>query len=139
MKRGGVLLFLLTLAGSLSAVAGRGDVIHMKDGRIYIGKVVTASAGGVTVEAQGRTFTVDQMDILKTDENISALKELPIEVVLNDGSVIKGTVSDYDEEVGFLIDLEIGSLTVPPGSVRRIENPEQRNYYNGYLTESTKR
>jgi hypothetical protein len=132
IKRAGALLFLWTLVGLLSAVVGRGDVIHMKDGRIYIGKVVTASAEGVTVEAQGRTFTVDQMDILKTDEDISALSEVPIEVILNDGSVIKGIVSDYDEEVGFLIDLEIGSLTVPSGSIRRIEDPEQRNYYNGY-------
>jgi hypothetical protein len=104
----------------------------MKDGRIYIGEVVAASAGGVTLEVHGKKFTVDQTDILKTDEDISALKELPIEVVLNDGSVIKGVVSDYDEEVGFLIDLDLGSLTVPPGSIRRIEDPAQRNYFNGY-------
>jgi hypothetical protein len=82
----------------------------------------------MTVEARGRTFTVDQMDILKTDEDISAPRELPIKVVLNDGSLIKGIVSDYKEEVGFLIDLEIGSLTVPPGSIRRLEERERRNY-----------
>jgi hypothetical protein len=120
------------LGGFIFAGVGYADIIHMKDGQIFIGKLVTASAGGMTIQANGRKFTIDQTDILKTEEDISALKEIPIEVVLNDGSVFKGVVADYDEEVGFLVALELGSLTVPPGSIRRIEDPEQRNYYNGY-------
>jgi opacity protein-like surface antigen len=132
MKCMGALCFLCAVGGFLSAGDGQADVIRMKNGQIFVGEVVTTNAGGVMLEAHGRKFTVDQADILKTEEDISALKELPVEIILKDGSVIKGIVSDYDEEVGFLVAVELGSLTIPSGSVRQLEDPEQRNYFNGY-------
>ena len=120
-------MFLFACAGRLYP-----DVIRMRDGKIYFGKVMTADSSGLTFEVTGKKITVDQSDILKTESDYTSFQNQQVEVILKDGSVIKGKIKDYDEEVGFLVDIEFGSLTVPRESLEVIEDPVQRNYYNGF-------
>ena len=109
-----------------------GDVLYLKDGRVYFGNPVSADAGGITFDVFGEMITIDQSEILRTENDPSAIIEKTLEVALKDGSVIKGKIVDYDEEIGFLVDINFGTLTIPAESIRIIEDPVQRNFYNGF-------
>ncbi|MGQ9615518.1 MAG: hypothetical protein ACUVWJ_03860 [Spirochaetota bacterium] len=109
-----------------------GDVLYLKDGRVYLGNPVSADATGITFNVFGEMITIDQSEILRTENDHSALREKPLEVALKDGSVIKGKIVDYDEEIGFLVDINFGALTIPAESIKVIEDPVQRNFYNGF-------
>jgi len=125
-----VLLALLIIYPA--GVSLNADVIRLNDGRIFIGKIISSDSRGLTFEMSGERKTVDQSSVLKTEPDFASLQNQSVEVVLKDGSVIKGKITDYDEEIGLLIDIEFGSLTVPQVSMKVIEDPVQRNYYNGY-------
>jgi hypothetical protein len=59
-----------------------------------------------------------------------------LEVHLKDGSTIRGRIKDYDQEIGLLVDIDFGSLTIPFESVRTIEDPRQRKRFTGSLLQA---
>jgi hypothetical protein len=121
------LTFFFGLAGL--AVA---DVIRMEDGTLYLGRMASSAEGVVSIEAFGKSIQVASSQIAKSEPDITVLHELPVEVTLMDGSIIRGKIKNYDEEVGLFVELAIGELTVPLESLRAIEDPAQRARYRGF-------
>jgi hypothetical protein len=108
------------------------DVIRMQDGTIYLGKVVKAEGGAVVLEAFGKELRVSSSDILKSESDYETLRMQPVEVLLKDGSVIRGKVKDYDPDIGLLVDIDFGALTIPLESLSAIEDPQQRTRFEGF-------
>jgi small nuclear ribonucleoprotein (snRNP)-like protein len=102
------------------------DVIRMKTGRIFVGRILTIDTQGVQIEAFGEKITVNPGEILKTEQNFNSLKDQEIEITLKDNSVIRGKYKNYDSDVGLLVEIEFGSITVPLENVRRLEDAAQK-------------
>jgi hypothetical protein len=107
------------------------DVIRLADGKIYLGKVVGGEAGIVVVEQGGDKKVVQKSDIIKTEKDSSALKKQTVDIHLKDGSILSGTIKDFDADVGVLLDIDFGSLTLPFESINFISDPVRKNYFNG--------
>ncbi len=121
----------LLVACFVSALASA-DVIRTQDGTVYIGKVVAADGKGVTLDTFGSTVVVNPGTILSTETGKPDLQASLLEVFLKDGSVIRGTVVDYDPEIGLLIDMEFGTLTIPFENLKTIQDPQQRSQFKGF-------
>ena len=59
------------------------------------------------------------------------LKGKPIALELTDKSTVDGAFVDYDEEIGYFVDLSFGTLTVPREKVVRMIDPAQSRRYQG--------
>lgn len=123
------LLAIAMLAAS--AASGSPDVIRLVNGSIYLGKIASAGEAGVSVEAFGTTTNVSPGQILRTETGMGSLAQDPVELHLKDGSVIRGKITDYDPDIGLLVDIEFGTLTVPYESLSSVEDPKQRSAYRG--------
>lgn len=127
MKKTVLSLVVACVVGTL----GFADVIRTEDGTVYIGKVVAADDKGVTLDTFGTTVVVNPRSILSTEIGKPGLQASPLEVSLKDGSVISGTVVDYDPDIGLLIGVEFGTLTIPFESLKTIQDPLQRERFRG--------
>lgn len=107
------------------------EVIRLQNGEIYFGKVVSADSDGITVESFGKTIKLPQKDILRTDKDMSSIKNQQLEIILKDDSRLKGKIQNYDDDIGILLNIEFGSLTLPVQSVREISDAAQKKYYSG--------
>ena len=109
------------------------DVIRMQDGHIYLGKAGDSDAFGFSLETFGENKKINHSDVLMKEKDLSALKMQQVEIVLKDGSVIRGKIQDYDEEIGLLLNIDFGALTLPVQNVRAIWDDSQRNFYKGNI------
>lgn len=121
-----ILAFLAVLAAT-----GHPDVIRMADGSIYLGSILSAGERGVTIEAFGSSTSLNPRQILRTESGIGSLAQTLVELHLKDGSVIRGTITNYDPDIGLLVGIEFGTLTIPYESLRAVEDPQQRGAYRG--------
>lgn len=121
------LIYCLGLAGIVPA-----DVIRLEDGTMYLGRMASSTEGVVSIQAFGKTIQVASSRIVKSEPDFTALHEQPVEVILMDGSIIRGKIKNYDEEVGLFVELGIGEVTVPLESLRALEDPAQRARYRGF-------
>lgn len=123
---------LTLLLACVCSVLPYADVIRMQDGTIYVGKVVKAEEGIVVLEAFGKELRVSSSAILKSESGYEALQAQAVEVLLKDGSVIRGKVKDFDLEIGLLVDIDFGAITIPLESLSAIEDPRQRTRFRGF-------
>ncbi len=107
------------------------DVIRLQNGQIFLGKVIRADSQGIVVESFGERREFSQMEILKNEKDLSTLKVEYCDIYLKDGSILKGKIENYDEEVGILVNIDFGSITLPVKSVKEVNNPVQKKYYSG--------
>ncbi len=124
-------LFLLIIVCRITAPAFS-DVIRTEDGTIFLGQVASAEGGFVTLDVFGKTIRLTSTALIKMETDYSALSVQPVEIILNDGSVIRGKVKNFDPDIGLFVDLDFGELTIPSDSIRRIQDPAQRNLYYGF-------
>ncbi len=103
------------------------DVIRMKDGRIFIGRVFTVNSDGVILLVFGEKITVQFNDILISDPDFRNLKGRELEIILKDSSTMLGKVQDYDTDVGLLVEIDFGVITVPPDKITSIMDHYQRS------------
>ena len=122
--RGKIIVISLLLSFFLAA-ALHADVIRMKDGRIFIGKVYTVNPDGVVILVNGEKTTVQFDEILQTDPDFSKIKDRKIEITLKDKTKVVGTVKDFDPDIGLLVESDIGIITLPPDNIESIIDPEQ--------------
>ena len=108
------------------SVSLQADVIRMKDGQIYIGKILSIDEKGVEIDASGEKIRVQSGEILKTETDFNSLKGMAIGITLKDNSVINGKYQNYDSDIGFLVEIEFGIITVPLANIKRIEDPVQK-------------
>jgi opacity protein-like surface antigen len=107
------------------------DVIRLQNGDVYLGNITSTNSEGVIVESFGRKIKVQQKDLLRSEKDLSLLKLQDVEIRLKDGSSINGKIQNFDDEVGILVDIDFGSMTLPVKSINSITEPSQREYYAG--------
>ncbi len=107
------------------------DVIRMQSGDVYLGKITSTDSEGMSIESFGQTIKVLQKDLLSSEKDLATLKKEQSEIKLKDGSIIRGKIENYDEEVGVLVNIEFGALTLPVQSIQEIYNPVQKKFYSG--------
>ena len=99
------------------------DVIFLVDGKILIGTIIGPDEAGVAYSVFGERVVLGVDQILKTEQNIQAISDLLVTVNLKDGSTLHGKVVDFDEEIGYFVDIGFGILTVPIAAVSEIVDP----------------
>jgi small nuclear ribonucleoprotein (snRNP)-like protein len=107
------------------------DVIRLQNGDVYLGKITNTDSEGVNLESFGRNIKVSHKDILRTEKDMSLLKNQDVEIILKDESNIRGKIQNFDDEVGVLVNIDFGSLTLPAKSIKSITEPSQKEYYAG--------
>lgn len=122
MRKSKILLLVILLIPSLAGA----DVIRMKDGRIFIGKVYTVTTDGVVLLAAGEKVTVKFNDIFQTDPDFSNIKTRKIEITLKDDTKVIGTIKDFDADIGLLVESDLGIITLPPDNIKTIMDEEQK-------------
>jgi len=120
------LALFLALASPLFA-----DVIFLVDGRILIGTLIGPDSGGVAYSVSGGRTVIPVERILRTEKSVASLAELPLNVLLKDGSTIHGTVVDYDDDIGLFVDIGFGVLTIPVAAIAEMVDPVTRMRYAG--------
>ncbi|PKL16742.1 MAG: hypothetical protein CVV49_14580 [Spirochaetae bacterium HGW-Spirochaetae-5] len=123
-----LLLSVIMLFISSSVMA---EVIMLHDGNIYLGKITNTDSKGIILETFGQTLTISQSDILKNDKNFDSFKDMTVDITLRDGSLIKGKIQNYDEEVGIFVSIDFGTITLPVESIEEISDPVKKKYYIG--------
>lgn len=104
----------------------------MHDGNIYLGKIVKTDSSGIVIESFGQTLTISQSDILRSEKNFDSFKDVTADIKLRDGSLIKGKIQNFDDEIGIYVDIDFGTITLPVASIKEISNGEQKIKNNGY-------
>jgi len=105
--------------------------MFLDDGTILIGTIIGTDSGGTRYLAFEREIKIASQAILRTEKDIKTLEGLPLTVELMDGSILHGTIADYDPEIGLFLDISFGVLTVPNQSIKSIVDPEWRIRYSG--------
>jgi len=127
MKISAIILILLICTPAMLTA----DVIRLQNGQIFLGKVIRADSQGIVVESFGEQREFSQADILKNEKDLSTLKTQHSDVYLKDGSILKGKIENYDEEVGILVNIDFGTVTLPVKGIKEINDPVQKKYYSG--------
>ncbi|RPJ03268.1 MAG: hypothetical protein EHM28_15610 [Spirochaetaceae bacterium] len=117
-------LFLWGISAMLFA-----DVIRIKDGRVVVGKISSIDSQGIHLEAFGGNIVVPAAEIVGTEKDFSSLKDMEIEITLKDQSVLRGKIKNYDEDIGFQLEINFGIITVPLENITSIQDPVQRSRY----------
>jgi small nuclear ribonucleoprotein (snRNP)-like protein len=123
-----VLCFATSLGWAWRATA---DIVILKDGAVLIGSLLDASGERLKYESFGKTREVDAGAVIETKKDIASIAGKPINVVLTDGSVFTGSVSEYDPEIGLFLDLSIGTLTIPSSGIAEVVDVGQRRRWVG--------
>ena len=116
----------MILCSTLSA-----EVLFLRNGEIVIGDFVSADSGTITLRSMGTERTVSSTDVLRTEKGLMDIGEITVQVVLKDGTSIRGKLTDFDEEVGLFIDIGFGTLALPIAAIARIEDPGRIAVYQG--------
>jgi len=107
------------------------DVVFSDDGAIFIGTIIRPEPGGMRYLAYGREVLLPSGSIQRSESDLKVLQGLPLTVELMDGSVLRGTVADFDPEIGLFLDISFGVLTVPLQSIKAVTDPVKRVRYAG--------
>jgi small nuclear ribonucleoprotein (snRNP)-like protein len=107
------------------------EIVFMDDGTIYIGSIIGAESGGMRYLAYGREESLRSDAIQRTEKDLKVLEGLPVTVELMDGSLLRGTIADFDAEIGLFLDIAFGVLTIPNQSIKSIVDPARRVRYAG--------
>lgn len=107
------------------------EVIFLRSGEIVIGRITGAGVGSITVMSFNQERTIPSKDVLRTAMNLDEVKDLTMMVILKDGTNIVGKPVDFDEELGFFVDIGFGNLAVPVGAIQMIADPVKLKQYRG--------
>jgi small nuclear ribonucleoprotein (snRNP)-like protein len=129
--RSGRIILLAAAFCAVAATAAWCEVVFLDDGTILIGAIIGTDAGGTRYLAFDREIKVASQDIKRSEKDLKSLEGLPLTVELMDGSVLRGTIADYDPEIGLFLDISFGVLTVPNQSIKSIVDPARRLRFSG--------
>ena len=114
------LSLLIVLMISIPAFA---DVLFLDNGEVILGVLLSAGDGNVVIRTLGQERRIDAGKIERTETGVAALKDVSLEIYLRDGTVIRGKILDYDEEIGVFVDISFGNLALPLSTIQRIQDP----------------
>ncbi len=121
-----VLSIIFTASQTLTA-----DVIILKDGTVFIGEIKTATSKGIVFDSMGTTKTFNQQSIQKNTSDIKDIQNIPVEVTMKNGSVIKGYIQDFKKDSGLNLKTDYGPLTMPANGIISIQISGQKKNYTG--------
>lgn len=107
------------------------DVIYLKDGSILIATYQSTEGDTMTYSSGESRFDVKVSDIRKSEASLASLKGKAVSLELTDKSSVEGAFADFDEDIGYFVDLSFGTLTVPRDKVVRMIDPAQSRRYQG--------
>lgn len=128
MKRLIYCFILLSLA-----VNTRADVIRINNGQVYLGKITSADSEGILIDSFGKKRAIPQSEILKSEKSLETLQSQQVQIFLKDGSIFRGKIENYDEEMGIFINIDFGPMTVPVDSIKEIIDPGVKEYYESMI------
>jgi hypothetical protein len=105
------------------AIPAFSDVNFLKSGEVVIGTLVSASGGNVVVLSLGKDRIISAGDIIRTEPDIQSLRDITLDIYLKDGTLMRGIIVDYDEDIGIFIDISFGNIALPLSTVERIMDP----------------
>jgi len=88
--------------------------------------VYTVNPDGVVLLVSGEKITVQFSDILQSDADFKNLTGRELEITLKDNSVMRGKVRNYDADIGLLVEIDLGVITVPPDNIKSIMDYTER-------------
>lgn len=119
------MMFLMISAVSYS------DVIHLKNGEVYLGKANVVDSNTISIESFGSKNNFRQTDLLKIEPQLQAVADIRYEVLLADDSLLKGKLKNFDDEIGLFLETTFGEITVPTRGIKKIYDVVQRTKYYG--------
>jgi hypothetical protein len=79
----------------------------------------------VVIQSLGSERTIDAGIIERSEQSLNVLQNVPLEVLLKDGTVIHGSIVDYDEEIGVFVHISFGNLALPFPTIEMIQDPSR--------------
>lgn len=125
-------LFLFLFIIFFTSMTAYSDVVWLQDGSIYFGAIESADSAGITIKTFGEIKKIAQSEILKSEKTLELLKNQQVDILLKDGSVLKGKIQNYDDEIGVLIHTDLGSTTIPVSSIKNIYDPAKKKIFTGF-------
>lgn len=110
------------------------DAITMIDGSVVIGNIVSVERDAVLIESFQKQYRFATSNILKTNKGLGGIKDSNMHVYLRDGTVLQGKIADFDEEIGLLISMPLGNITIVPSLLEKISDESLKIKYYGYPT-----
>jgi hypothetical protein len=123
-----MLVFMVHLAFLTVAF---GDVIITNDGSIHLGQIKSDEINDIAIVSFGKVTKISRSKIVKLSKDIRDIAGTTVEVLLKDGTIIKGEIQNYEEEVGLSIKTDFGTLTLKADRILSIYNGIQKKLYNG--------
>ncbi len=108
------------------------DVLFLENGNVYLGELKSTGPDGVVFSSFGDTKTIRQSEVVRMDKDLSRAAKRPIEIELKDGSVLRGELLDYDDEIGVHLKTDFGKITLPSAGIKSITDTEQKTLYGGH-------
>ncbi len=108
------------------------EVITLDDGSIYFGSIVKRTDSSIVVSALGGKKEISTWSISSMEKDFTNISRKKIEILLEDGSVLKGNLMNYDEEVGILLKTDFGNVTLPYKDAKSISDPVRKKNYEGH-------
>ena len=115
----------------LGAMPLSADVVYLKDGTILIAAFKARDGETMVYAAGGKEYRFSSGDVLRSEPSLESLAAKPVTLELTDKSTVEGLFNDYDEDIGYFIDLSFGTLTVPIEKVSRLVDPRQLRKFEG--------
>jgi hypothetical protein len=124
---------MLVCLGSLilGAMPLSADVVYLKDGTILIAAFKASEGDTMIYVSGGKEKRLPSAVILRSEPSLSSLEAKQVTLELTDKSTVEGLFNDYDEDIGYFIDLSFGTLTVPIEKVSRLVDPRQLRKFEG--------
>ena len=122
------LVVMMLLSGSICF----SDVIVREDGTVYLGKVDSVTAESVSVNTFGSMIAMPTKRVAENHKTLDPFKSRRVSVSLKSGSEIAGTIDDYDDEIGLLLNIGFGTITIPVTSVSGVYDPAMEKAYSGF-------
>lgn len=107
------------------------DALIQEDGSVFLGRVTSVTGESVTVNSFGIDQVIPTRSIAENHKSLAPLKTRRVSIRLKDQAEIEGTIDDYDDEIGLLLNIGFGSITIPVASISGISDPAMAKRHSG--------
>lgn len=124
--------FAIVIITLFACTSSFSDVVVKENGSIYLGRITNINSSEITIDSFGSSVVLPVNTVKANYKDVSELGKTKVNIILKDESVINGTIDNYDDEIGILLGIGFGTLTIPVSSVKEIKDPVVEKKYYGY-------
>jgi hypothetical protein len=122
---------LAVILASLALASADAEILVLRDGSVVAGTIMgSAGSGEVVYSIGGQERRLAADDIVRSGPDALAFADLDVEARLKDGSVIKGTIENYDDEE-LSLETSVGALPIAMDKIARVVAPRFSAYRSG--------